>query len=251
MNWEMMKSLEQSRVPFSITPLDDDGGGIEIILEEYTNNMRYLILYLDINSKEFGPDIPNQFAKSVTIQWADEYGEFLNSNTRSFSMTLGDDQLIVDIPAENVKYIRVTEDFIWSFDVISLSAVDDSYFDVFRENVAARKSNSFEFTRLWNTHIEGNATLDTPALLCISFAYEDGWEATVNGEVAEIYVLNNGLMGLMLDAGENNVVMKFTSFGYPLLIYVFAISVAIWIGLIIFQELNRRKGMGIHNNEGR
>jgi uncharacterized membrane protein YfhO len=240
LSWEMMQTLEQAAVQFSINPLDE-GAGIEIVLEECVADKRYLILYLDINSKEFGPGIPNQFSKSVTVQWADETGEFLSNNTRSFAMALGDDQLLIDITAQDVKYIKVTEDFIWSFDVIALSAVDDSYFNVFRENVSARKSGNFEFTRLWNTHIEGYATLDAPALLCVSFAFESGWEATVNGEATEIHMLNNGLMGLMLDAGENKVVMKYSPFQDTVFTYMPFVSLVIWIGVIIFQIMSRKK----------
>jgi hypothetical protein len=54
---------------------------------------------------------------------------------------------------------------------------------------------------------EITASTSTPALLTLSLVRYPGWEATVNGQKAELLDVNGGLLGMLLSAGENQQII--------------------------------------------
>ncbi|MFQ3673125.1 MAG: YfhO family protein, partial [Aggregatilineales bacterium] len=54
---------------------------------------------------------------------------------------------------------------------------------------------------------EITASTSTPALLTLSLVRYPGWEATVDGQKAELLDVNGGLMGVLIPAGENQQII--------------------------------------------
>jgi hypothetical protein len=71
------------------------------------------------------------------------------------------------------------------------------------------------------------------ALLVIPTNYYPGWTATVNGQPARIYRTNWIGMGVVVEAGESAVEMRFTTPGFHAGLGLSLVSLAVWLGLAI------------------
>ena len=52
---------------------------------------------------------------------------------------------------------------------------------------------------------------DSPGMACISIPYQAGWNATIDGENAEVVCIQDGLCGLYVDAGHHEIVMDYNT----------------------------------------
>jgi uncharacterized membrane protein YfhO len=57
--------------------------------------------------------------------------------------------------------------------------------------------------------IRGTIALKAKKLLFLSVPYDKGWVATVDGKLADIKLVDFGLMGIVLEAGEHTIELKF------------------------------------------
>lgn len=83
-------------------------------------------------------------------------------------------------------------------------------------------ADSSGFTATTNT--------DTPQLVYFSVPKDKGWHAQINGQETEIYTVNYGMMGVVVPAGEAEIVFTFKTPGLKLGI---AISLSVLAGLLI------------------
>ena len=60
-----------------------------------------------------------------------------------------------------------------------------------------------------NNHIEGKITLDKPKLLFFSIPFDEGWQASVDGQKKDLQLINVGFMGLPLEKGQHEVRLTF------------------------------------------
>ena len=60
--------------------------------------------------------------------------------------------------------------------------------------------------------ISGHMTCEEDGIVFVSVPYEDGWEATVDGNIVNIVpVLQNSFIGIPVEAGEHEVVLRFNA----------------------------------------
>jgi hypothetical protein len=80
-----------------------------------------------------------------------------------------------------------------------------------------------------------HVTSDRPALLVIPSNYYPGWTATVNGHPAQIYRTNWIGMGILVNAGESIVTMRFCTPGFRTGVGLSLLSLALWIAISLWS----------------
>ena len=86
-----------------------------------------------------------------------------------------------------------------------------------------------------------SVNLDRPTVYYVSVPYETGFTAEVNGEETEVIKVNNGLVGILLPAGENNVQLIYYPPGLNAGIAVSGICTVMFLVYII---IGRRSNYG-------
>jgi hypothetical protein len=75
----------------------------------------------------------------------------------------------------------------------------------------AEGSSAVRITRRSSTEMAVHASLTKPGLLVVSEGYYPGWRAAVDGSDAPIHRVNLMMRGVVLEAGEHDVVFRFRS----------------------------------------
>ena len=84
----------------------------------------------------------------------------------------------------------------------------------FVESVAARRAMSCDEFSYSSSGFTAHIALDSPAALFFSVPYEEfGWSAKVNGEDAEVLLVDYGFVAVKCDAGESKVEFSYTTPG--------------------------------------
>ncbi len=106
------------------------------------------------------------------------------------------------------------------------------------EYLSAMKEDVLENEAVETNRITGTISLDEAKLLCLSVPYSEGWTAYVDGEEAELIRTNVMYMGLLLDAGEHTIELRYTTPYLKLGAVVNCVGVA---ALIICCVVRRRR----------
>ena len=103
---------------------------------------------------------------------------------------------------------------------------------------ASAAAESFEVT---DTGFTSSITLGRKNLVFFSVPYADGWNATVNGEPAEIYRVNVGFMAVVADEGANDIVFTYETPGKQLGAGISVAALLVFLGSLGMLRLRRRK----------
>jgi uncharacterized membrane protein YfhO len=131
----------------------------------------------------------------------------------------------VDLPKYN---------FLPTFNMADTSAALS--FEAYLAYTNELRRDSFSISAFNDNHIEGTIINPEPKILFFSIPYDEGWKATVNGKVAELSLLNCGLMGLKIEKGKNEVALTFEPRYKRMGAYVSTISLALFIGLLLIKR---------------
>ena len=90
-------------------------------------------------------------------------------------------------------------------------------------------------------HIDVDCTVSSENnLLVVSFAYDDNWTATVNGETVEPVALFGGLMGLSLPQGDCTVTLQYTHSGVVPGMVGSVVAVIVALAWMIWEKKKQR-----------
>jgi uncharacterized membrane protein YfhO len=199
----------------------------------------YAILLVDVASTNGSNE-----GETFTVSWSETANGFTDENSMWYSMPPGANQLLLELPIRGAQYIRIDTEWLQgSVSFVSVSEAADDYFTTYQTSVSALRQNEFTFTRLDNKRIEGTITTDKTKVLCFTFLTDPGWSAYVNGEPAELYTLDGGFMGVLIDAGENEVSLRYhvPYIGtFAAVSAVFTVGYALLIALSAIQNKKRR-----------
>ncbi|MCD8342298.1 MAG: YfhO family protein [Clostridiales bacterium] len=106
------------------------------------------------------------------------------------------------------------------------------------EYLSAMKEDVLEDEVVETNRITGTISLDESKLLCLSIPYSEGWTAYVDGEEAELIRTNVAYMGLLLDAGDHTIELRYTTPYLKIGAIVSCIGVA---ALIVCCVVRRRR----------
>lgn len=99
----------------------------------------------------------------------------------------------------------------YSFDDLKLVSQP---MDKYEERVNQLKKNPVENIAIEKNSIKGSVTTGEKKLVCISLPYSEGWKAYINGKETKIYPANGMNMAVMVEAGDNNIYLEYTTPGF-------------------------------------
>lgn len=120
----------------------------------------------------------------------------------------------------------------YSYDNIELFAVDMKEYD---KNISKLKENEFKIERYTNELIEGKINNSSSGILQFSIPYTKGWKIYVDGKEKETFVVNSGFIGIDLEEGNHEIVLKYKT-PYLLIGIISSIIGTICIIIIFIKE---------------
>jgi len=103
--------------------------------------------------------------------------------------------------------------------------------DMYSSAIDSLRKDTMALTAFEPTHITGKISSKKEELLFLSIPYDKGWTSIVNGKPQNIILVDGGLMGLLLNKGENTIELKYANR------YFTPTLIGSLIGLVLFLIL--------------
>lgn len=129
---------------------------------------------------------------------------------------------------------------IYSFDELEIECLP---MENYSEDLDKLRKESLENVIFDTDHINGNISVKSSKLLCLTIPYEDGWSAYVDGKETEIIKTNYMYSGIFLEAGEHEIELIYHTPGLRIGLIVSLICGIILIGLSLRDVKNPFKMM--------
>ena len=118
--------------------------------------------------------------------------------------------------------------------------LNDEYF---RRGYDILAASTLDLTEFSNTRVEGTINCNRDGLMYTSIPYDGNWVAEVDGEEAEIVLVNNAMMALELTEGQHTITFRYENKAFNIGLTVSLLCAAVFVGLIILSKTyGRRKG---------
>lgn len=115
---------------------------------------------------------------------------------------------------------------------LEMEAFDNAY-----NRLADEQLNITEFS---DTKIVGDINVKDYGVLYFSIPYEKGWSVYIDGKKADTFPVLNAMLGVYADAGQHEIVLKYTPDGFTVGIIISGSAMALFI-LFAFLESRRNK----------
>jgi len=79
------------------------------------------------------------------------------------------------------------------------------------EVMAVRRLSALEMRSFRQTRMEGTVRLDRKGVMVFQMPFDAGWRARVDGRVTSIFKVDVGLLGVVLEAGEHAVELRYSA----------------------------------------
>ena len=96
--------------------------------------------------------------------------------------------------------------------------------------------------------VTGRITLDKAKILVLSIPYSDGWNAYVDGKLVKLYQANSMFMGLPLEAGTHEIVLRYKTPGSKMGLGISEIGTAICLMLYVARRKKAKDAEAAENN---
>ncbi|MBQ8539808.1 MAG: YfhO family protein [Ruminococcus sp.] len=106
--------------------------------------------------------------------------------------------------------------------------------ELFMQGYEKLSQSTLECTKSTDTRIEGRINVKEDGLFYTSISYDKGWKAYVDGEEVEITPICDALVAFKLTAGHHDIKLKYCPAGFPLGLTVTLVSIALYVGIILF-----------------
>lgn len=138
------------------------------------------------------------------------------------------------------KTISITfgEKGIYTFDDIQV--IRQSMKD-YGEQVNALREDALENVSIGVNEVKGTIQLDEPKALCLSIPYSSGWEVFVDGKKEKLLNANTMYMGVLLDAGNHEIQLKYQTPGIKIGFFATLTGCFAMIFVIVFHQRKRKK----------
>lgn len=111
----------------------------------------------------------------------------------------------------------------------------------FRSGYRVLAASPLELTSLSNTKITGNITCGENGILYTSIPQDGNWNAKVDGKPAEIVLIGDAMVGLLLPEGEHSIEFYYKNPAFSLGWKITLISVITLTALALYCHANRKK----------
>ncbi|MGN0678175.1 MAG: YfhO family protein [Oscillospiraceae bacterium] len=120
------------------------------------------------------------------------------------------------------------------------SKMSDEEYQRQMENRRAESSYNVELTR---DGLISNIRLSEKRVVLYSVSNDGGWTAYIDGEKAEVYDVNNGLVGVIVTEGDHEVRLKYTVRGFAEGCVISAIATAVLAAYVVILRRKSAKSM--------
>ncbi len=112
---------------------------------------------------------------------------------------------------------------------------------LFRQAYEVLASSTLQLTKFENTRIEGTIDCNRDGLLYTSIPQNGNWYATVDGQPAEITLVGDAMVGVMLTGGEHTVVFTYQNKAFDLGWKISLASLVIFLALylLIYKPIKK------------
>lgn len=153
----------------------------------------------------------------------------LNTSTTSAAFLIPDDIIAVRVDINSAKDVILSE-----LAVETLPTASDDF-------AALKKTQISDISLEKDTYrckVVGNTD---HSMLCVPILYTGRWSATVNGEPVQVRNINGGLCGVLLNKGENEVVMHYTLPFFNLAVWISLGSVLLLLAALVLWAVRRHR----------
>lgn len=129
--------------------------------------------------------------------------------------------------------IQFTNKGKYSFKKIYVIAIPMDSYD---KSIQKLKQTKFNLEKYENDEIIGNIQSDKSGILQLSIPYTKGWTAYVDGKKVDTTIVNTAFIGIYLEKGNHNIVLKYETPYLKLGIVFSIIGVMLFIFITIYQK---------------
>jgi hypothetical protein len=116
--------------------------------------------------------------------------------------------------------------------------------DKLAADVQMRKADTLKITSFAPTHITGSIQVKDKSLLFLSIPFDKSWSATLDSKPCNLIKVDGGMTGLVMDKGEHQVELTFTS-RYSGLSKAVSLFAVLAFGGLVFWGRRKRKDQPI------
>ncbi len=110
--------------------------------------------------------------------------------------------------------------------------------EYYEEQINKLKEEALSDVRMENNKISGKVNLSTDKQLCFSIPYSSGWRVYIDGREEKMQVVNGMYLGVLVNAGEHEIVLKYKTSWMELGL---VISVASFVFVILLYIIRKKK----------
>ncbi len=110
--------------------------------------------------------------------------------------------------------------------------------DYLAKHTEELKRETLQISLFEQDHMEGKIKLNSEKLVYLSFPYDKGWKADIDGKESELLLVNYGMTGLIVPQGEHSIRLHYQLKYFNKGMLLFFAGIALAITLLFF---NKRK----------
>ncbi len=177
-----------------------------------------------------GPDTGTIVAKSGNVS------KRIQLRTPAYNWYRGQHDFIVNLGYSEAARTEITLTFkevgTYTFDGIDVICQP---MDEFIQQVEGLKADVLENVRVDTNTVSGTIDLEESKLLALSIPYDEGWSAYINGEEAELLHVNGMYMGVYLDSGNHEVLLRYVTPGLRIGATMSLLGAFLFLGIVVFR----------------
>lgn len=175
----------------------------------------------------------NIFENTEYIPMGFTFDKYTTNEDLSSLPSLIKSQAYLEALVLNNEQIEKYSKYLEKYDISKLDTFKERYSKVCNDR---RNESCYYFKKNGNS-FNAKIKLDNPNLVFFSVPYSEGWNATVNGEKADVEQVDNGLMAVLCDAGDNEIKFEYKNKYFDLGKIITLISVFIFILYIVSANI--------------
>lgn len=154
-------------------------------------------------------------------------------NNPNFIINLG----VITEKSKNELEITFNHKGTYTFDTLEILEVP---MESYENKIKKLKKSELTDVEYGNNYLKGYINNEENGILQLTTSYSDGWKAYVDGKKVDILKVNEGFIGIFLEAGEHEIAFQYSTPYLNIGTILSIIGVVIFI-IVIILEKRRRK----------
>ncbi len=197
--------------------INEPNGKVELVLDDSTA-LQNAEVYVYLEGLDFTPSVSDPLTRTPTsftaqVALGERKKAIRQSDILSFSSYIKRSEMLFNMgyqdenSEEETISLQFSEVGEYALEDITVFVVplDEDY----STRVAEKRTNQLNIEQFTNKIVSGSITMTESAILSTTIPYTQGWKAEVNGEEVETILVNEGFIGLPLEAGTSAVTFMY------------------------------------------